>query len=300
MSCTSLAPCDHLTKGHASALSEDELGRVVGSVWSSAPDHRLGGGLGLPRARPGRDRGRGQRGAARRCARRRDRAGRRADAPRPRRGPAHRRLGEIPRGRGERTPVQCQPVRREHARRGRGRDGARLDPQTSSGWRAPAWRPEADAYHAELAQIREVATRDLPPELGHHAVPGVEQAQSGGVSEGFLDRSRPGRGPWGVGCDVGGRAFDINGVATDGVYVAGDVARAPRAVRVPVPRDGALGQCRPRRRGRGAQHGEPRARPIPASGAAQLLVRPVRRQHQGRSATSSSRSAATTARRPSM
>ncbi len=34
-------------------------------------------------------------------------------------------------------------------------------------------------------------------------------------------------GPWGVGCDAGCRAFDVNGLVTDDVFVAGDVARFP-------------------------------------------------------------------------
>ncbi|MEV4510958.1 FAD-dependent oxidoreductase [Dactylosporangium sp. NPDC049525] len=34
-------------------------------------------------------------------------------------------------------------------------------------------------------------------------------------------------GAWGVGCDAGCRAFDANGVTTDDVFVAGDVARFP-------------------------------------------------------------------------
>jgi NADPH-dependent 2,4-dienoyl-CoA reductase/sulfur reductase-like enzyme/ferredoxin len=34
-------------------------------------------------------------------------------------------------------------------------------------------------------------------------------------------------GKWGVACDAGCRAFDINGVTTDNVFVAGDVARFP-------------------------------------------------------------------------
>ncbi|MEV4575520.1 FAD/NAD(P)-binding oxidoreductase [Nonomuraea jabiensis] len=59
-------------------------------------------------------------------------------------------------------------------------------------------------------------------------------------------------------------------------------ARATRVVRVPVPRDGALGQRRPRRRGGGPQHGQPRTALPSASAAARLLVRPVRRQHQVR------------------
>jgi NADPH-dependent 2,4-dienoyl-CoA reductase/sulfur reductase-like enzyme/ferredoxin len=34
-------------------------------------------------------------------------------------------------------------------------------------------------------------------------------------------------GTWGVGCDAGCRAFDVNGLVTDDVFVAGDVARFP-------------------------------------------------------------------------
>jgi NADPH-dependent 2,4-dienoyl-CoA reductase/sulfur reductase-like enzyme len=34
-------------------------------------------------------------------------------------------------------------------------------------------------------------------------------------------------GTWGVACDAGCRAFDVNGLVTDDVFVAGDVARFP-------------------------------------------------------------------------
>jgi NADPH-dependent 2,4-dienoyl-CoA reductase/sulfur reductase-like enzyme/ferredoxin len=34
-------------------------------------------------------------------------------------------------------------------------------------------------------------------------------------------------GAWGVGCDAGCRAFDVNGLVTDNIFVAGDVARFP-------------------------------------------------------------------------
>jgi NADPH-dependent 2,4-dienoyl-CoA reductase/sulfur reductase-like enzyme/ferredoxin len=37
-------------------------------------------------------------------------------------------------------------------------------------------------------------------------------------------------GEWGVACDAGCRAFDVNGVVTDDVFVAGDVARFPHPV----------------------------------------------------------------------
>ena len=171
------------------------------------------------------------RGAARRCARRRHRPDRRRDAARARRRPAHRRLGDVARRRRERHVCSsATPVRRHHARRGRGRGRRSARSATSSGWRAPGLPP-----------ARSGASDATPA-----AAPSTSTAWS-----------------------------------TDSIYVAGRRrARAPRAVRVPVPRDGALGQRRARRRGRGPQHGEPRARPPPASAAARLLVGPVRRQHQ--------------------
>ena len=46
----------------------------------------------------------------------------------------------------------------------------------------------------------------------------------------WLRGSRLAAGPWGVGCDAGCRAFDLNAVVTDDVFVAGDVARFPHAV----------------------------------------------------------------------
>ncbi len=48
----------------------------------------------------------------------------------------------------------------------------------------------------------------------------VEWLEGAGLAAGF----------WGVGCDAGCRAFDINGVVTDHVFVAGDIARAPHVL----------------------------------------------------------------------
>ncbi|MGW1725769.1 NAD(P)/FAD-dependent oxidoreductase [Streptomyces sp. NPDC002306] len=39
-----------------------------------------------------------------------------------------------------------------------------------------------------------------------------------------------GAGPRGIACDAGCRAFDVRGIVTDDVYVAGDVARSPHAL----------------------------------------------------------------------
>jgi NADPH-dependent 2,4-dienoyl-CoA reductase/sulfur reductase-like enzyme len=46
----------------------------------------------------------------------------------------------------------------------------------------------------------------------------------------WLEGSGLAAGRFGVGCDTGCRAFDINGVVTDSVYVIGDVARAPHVL----------------------------------------------------------------------
>lgn len=37
-------------------------------------------------------------------------------------------------------------------------------------------------------------------------------------------------GVWGVACDTGCRAFDVNGLVTDDIFVAGDVARSPHPI----------------------------------------------------------------------
>ncbi|MPY34781.1 FAD-dependent oxidoreductase [Streptomyces adustus] len=39
-----------------------------------------------------------------------------------------------------------------------------------------------------------------------------------------------GAGPRGIACDAGCRAFDVRGIVTDDIYVAGDVARSPHAL----------------------------------------------------------------------
>ncbi|MFD7618398.1 FAD-dependent oxidoreductase [Streptomyces sp. NPDC059802] len=46
----------------------------------------------------------------------------------------------------------------------------------------------------------------------------------------WLEGSGLAAGVWGVACDAGCRAVDVNGVVTDDVFVAGDVARCPHPV----------------------------------------------------------------------
>jgi NADPH-dependent 2,4-dienoyl-CoA reductase/sulfur reductase-like enzyme len=46
----------------------------------------------------------------------------------------------------------------------------------------------------------------------------------------WLEDAELAAGFWGVACDAGCRAFDINGVVTDNIFVAGDIARAPHVL----------------------------------------------------------------------
>jgi NADPH-dependent 2,4-dienoyl-CoA reductase/sulfur reductase-like enzyme len=46
----------------------------------------------------------------------------------------------------------------------------------------------------------------------------------------WLDGAGLAAGLWGVGCDAGCRAFDVNGVVTSRIFVAGDIARAPHVL----------------------------------------------------------------------
>jgi len=62
---------------------------------------------------------------------------------------------------------------------------------------------EADLVMASLGSIRN-----------------TEWLKDAGLATGF----------WGVGCDAGCRAFDINGVVTDNIFVAGDIARSPHVL----------------------------------------------------------------------
>lgn len=46
----------------------------------------------------------------------------------------------------------------------------------------------------------------------------------------WLEGAELATGFWGVACDAGCRVFDINGVVTDSIFVAGDIARAPHVL----------------------------------------------------------------------
>jgi NADPH-dependent 2,4-dienoyl-CoA reductase/sulfur reductase-like enzyme len=81
---------------------------------------------------------------------------------------------------------------------------------------------EGDAAgHVRRAQLSDGTTLDVDvvvASLG--SLRNIEWLEGAGLATGF----------WGVACDAGCRAFDINGVVTDSIFVAGDIARAPHVL----------------------------------------------------------------------
>ncbi|MEN3269524.1 FAD-dependent oxidoreductase [Pseudonocardia sp.] len=81
---------------------------------------------------------------------------------------------------------------------------------------------EGDAQgHVRRARLSDGSTLDVDvvvASLG--SIRNTEWLEGAGLAAGF----------WGVGCDAGCRAFDVNGVVTDSIYVAGDIARAPHVL----------------------------------------------------------------------
>ena len=81
---------------------------------------------------------------------------------------------------------------------------------------------EGDAGgHVRRAQLSDGSRLDVDvvvTSLG--SIRNVEWLDGAGLAAGF----------WGVGCDAGGRAFDINGLVTNHIYAAGDIARAPHVL----------------------------------------------------------------------
>jgi 3-phenylpropionate/trans-cinnamate dioxygenase ferredoxin reductase subunit len=78
-----------------------------------------------------------------------------------------------------------------------------------------------DAGHVRQAKLSDGTTLDVDvvvASLG--SIRNVEWLEGAGLASGF----------WGVGCDAGCRAFDVNGVVTDSIFVAGDVARLPQVL----------------------------------------------------------------------
>jgi NADPH-dependent 2,4-dienoyl-CoA reductase/sulfur reductase-like enzyme len=81
---------------------------------------------------------------------------------------------------------------------------------------------EGDAGgHVRRAQLSDGTALDVDVVLASlGSIRNIEWLEGSGLATGF----------WGVGCDAGCRAFDINGVVTDNIFVAGDIARAPHVL----------------------------------------------------------------------
>jgi 3-phenylpropionate/trans-cinnamate dioxygenase ferredoxin reductase subunit len=81
---------------------------------------------------------------------------------------------------------------------------------------------EGDAGgHVRRARLSDGSTLDVDvvvTSLG--SIRNIEWLDGAGLAAGF----------WGVGCDAGCRAFDVNGVVTSRIFVAGDIARAPHVL----------------------------------------------------------------------
>jgi NADPH-dependent 2,4-dienoyl-CoA reductase/sulfur reductase-like enzyme len=81
---------------------------------------------------------------------------------------------------------------------------------------------EGDAKgHVRRAKLSDGTTLDVDvvvASLG--SIRNTEWLEGAGLASGF----------WGVACDAGCRVFDVNGVVTDSIFVAGDIARAPHVL----------------------------------------------------------------------
>jgi NADPH-dependent 2,4-dienoyl-CoA reductase/sulfur reductase-like enzyme len=81
---------------------------------------------------------------------------------------------------------------------------------------------EGDAAgHVRRARLSDKVTIDVDvvvASLG--SIRNIEWLEGAGLAAGF----------WGVACDAGCRAFDVSGVVTDSIFVAGDIARAPHVL----------------------------------------------------------------------
>jgi NADPH-dependent 2,4-dienoyl-CoA reductase/sulfur reductase-like enzyme len=81
---------------------------------------------------------------------------------------------------------------------------------------------EGDAGgHVRRARLSDGTTLEVDVVLASlGSIRNIEWLEGAGLATGF----------WGVGCDAGCRAFDINGVVSDNIFVAGDIARSPHVL----------------------------------------------------------------------
>ena len=75
--------------------------------------------------------------------------------------------------------------------------------------------------HVRRARLSDGTTLEVDLVLASlGSIRNVEWLEGAGLATGF----------WGVACDAGCRAFDIHGVVTDSIFVAGDIARSPHVL----------------------------------------------------------------------
>ncbi len=81
---------------------------------------------------------------------------------------------------------------------------------------------EGDAKgHVRRARLSDGSTLDVDVVLASlGSIRNVEWLEGSGLAAGF----------WGVACDAGCRAFDIHGLVTNRIFVAGDIARSPHVL----------------------------------------------------------------------
>jgi NADPH-dependent 2,4-dienoyl-CoA reductase/sulfur reductase-like enzyme len=81
---------------------------------------------------------------------------------------------------------------------------------------------EGDASgHVRRARLSDGSALEVDVVLASlGSIRNIEWLEGAGLAAGF----------WGVGCDAGCRAFDIHGVVTDHIFVAGDIARSPHVL----------------------------------------------------------------------
>jgi len=81
---------------------------------------------------------------------------------------------------------------------------------------------EGDAKgHVRRARLSDGSTLDVDVVLASlGSIRNVEWLEGSGLAAGF----------WGVACDAGCRAFDIHGLVTNHIFVAGDIARSPHVL----------------------------------------------------------------------
>jgi len=81
---------------------------------------------------------------------------------------------------------------------------------------------EGDASgHVRQARLSDGSTLDVDVVLASlGSISNVEWLEGSGLAAGF----------WGVACDAGCRAFDLHGLVTNRIFVAGDIARSPHVL----------------------------------------------------------------------